>query len=284
MPPKRIALLGSPKKPEAAAAIAELRPWFEARAQVIGSEPGGHYAEACPHDGADLIVSFGGDGTLLGLARQLAGRRVPVMGVNFGKLGYMAEFSVEEMKAAFDDALAGRLPVVPRAMLEVAVESPGTGTDAPAFRSPALNDVWVNAGSQGKMVSLSICINGRLVTEVSGDGLIVSTPSGSTAYNLAAGGPIVLPGVAALVVTPICPHTLTHRPIVIPDDSRIEIRSDRPGELCQVNIDGQVTWPLQHVDTVRIGRAGYDFLLIDNPARNRFETLRDKLHWGVGPI
>jgi NAD+ kinase len=171
-----------------------------------------------------------------------------------------------------------------------AASASSAGPEGPAeevvkLSGSALNEVVVSAGASFKMISLSVRVDGRPVTTVSGDGIIVATPSGSTAYNLAAGGPVVLPGVPALVLTPICPHTLTQRPVVIPDDGRIEIRPERvPPDGARVLIDGQVSCALTLADRVLIRRAAYDFLLVENPARTAYDTLRNKLHWGVGPV
>lgn len=309
----KVVLSGSPKKPESARLLAEWEPLLRGRADVIACDPTGAGDEATLR-AAGLVVSFGGDGTLLGLARRMAGLgiSVPVIGVNFGKLGYMAEFSAEELREDLDAALAGRLPVRKRSMLHVMVcvepppatapapsppatpasatpasagkSAPPLPVPAPRFESTALNEVVVASGSQHRMISLSIGVDGRPMTTLSGDGLIVSTPSGSTAYNLAAGGPIIQPGVAALALTPICPHTLTHRPIVIPDTVKLDVSPGTPEFEGHLIIDGQIVVPLQRPDRIHIARSGYDFLLVENPRRTTYETLRAKLHWGVGPV
>jgi NAD+ kinase len=275
---KRVALIGSAKRPDSAATIARLEPFFRKRAEIAYCDPTG--SGGLPAGASlDLLISFGGDGSLLRLARELGGRPVPVMGVNFGTLGYMAEFSVEELTEHFDAALAGRLPVRRLRMLAVHLRGPA-GTN---FEARALNEVNVSAGPPFRMISLGLRIDGREVTTVSGDGLIISTPTGSTAYNLAAGGPIVLPDVAAVVITSICPHTLTHRPIVIPDGSRIEMVPMRLNEGTRLIADGQVHAPVEMQDVIHVGRADGDFQLIANPGGNAFHTLRTKLHWGVTP-
>jgi NAD+ kinase len=228
----------------------------------------------------DLVVVLGGDGTLLAMATRIAqsGRDVPILGVNFGSLGFLTETRIDELLPSLDAVLAGTAVIDRRAMLAADMQRAGEAPDSRV----ALNDVVFTKAAMSRIIELTVSVGDNLVTKVKADGLIVATATGSTAYNLAAGGPIVHPRVDALVLTPIAPHTLTYRPIVVPATEVIEVRPtvvDAKDEIF-VTYDGQSGYPLRAGDVVRIKRSERTLQLVKAPARNYFELLREKLKWG----
>jgi NAD+ kinase len=228
---------------------------------------------------ADLIAVLGGDGTLLSMADAIgaAGSGVPILGVNFGSLGFLTEVTLPELYPALDAAVSGRAPIEERMMLR----STTTRAHGEASDSIAVNDVVITKAARSRMIDLSVSVGDEFVTRVKADGLIVATPTGSTAYNLAAGGPIVQPTLDALILTPIAPHTLTNRPIVIPAGSAVRVQPhiDDRDEL-YVTFDGQAGFQLAAGDEVRICRAERPMRLIRPSTRSYFEVLRQKLKWG----
>jgi len=272
---KKILILVNPDKPGVRDALAALLPCVEGRAAVETIDmPAGPI-----HNGADLVIVLGGDGSILKAARLLGGREVPVVGINLGKLGYLAEFTAAEFGTKFDDILGGRMPVSRRLMLSVRCEKAG----GQAAEYLVLNDVFVAGGEPHRMVGVAACINGEEVTTYYGDGVLVSTPTGSTAYCMAAGGPLLIPGLEAIVLVPVCPHSLTHRPIVVRPDSEIVLEPCGLQKEAVCIVDGQERVRLVRGDRVRIRRAASAFLLIHNPDRPPFATLREKLVWGQPP-
>lgn len=227
----------------------------------------------------DLVVVLGGDGTLLSMADCIgaAGANIPILGVNFGSLGFLTEVTLPELYPALEAAVSRRAPIEDRMMLR-STTARRTGT-APAYI--ALNDVVVTKAARARMIDLAVWVGDEFVTRVKADGLIVATPTGSTAYNLAAGGPIVEPSLDALILTPIAPHTLTNRPIVIPAGSpvRVQPHIDERDEL-YATFDGQAGFQLQSGDEIRICRAERALRLIRPSTRSYFEVLRQKLKWG----
>jgi NAD+ kinase len=227
----------------------------------------------------DLVVVLGGDGTLLSIADAIgaAGSGIPMLGVNFGSLGFLTEVTLPELYPSLDAAVSGRARVEERMML-----SSTTLRDGATFASHiTLNDVVVTKGARSRMIDLSVCVGDEFVTRVKADGLIVATPTGSTAYNLAAGGPIVQPNMDALILTPIAPHTLTNRPIVIPASAPVRVQplmEDRSEVF--VTFDGQAGFQLEAGDEIRICRAERTLKLIRPSTRSYFEVLREKLKWG----
>jgi NAD+ kinase len=227
----------------------------------------------------DLVVVLGGDGTLLSMATRIAqsGRDIPILGVNFGSLGFLTEVTLPELYPSLETALSGSARVEERMML-----ASTTLRDGVQYASHiALNDVVVTKGAHSRMIDLSVCVGEEFVTRVKADGLIVATPTGSTAYNLAAGGPIVQPNMDALILTPIAPHTLTNRPIVIPAASsvRVEPHIEDRDEVF-VTFDGQAGFQLKAGDDLRICRSDRTLRLIRPSTRSYFEVLREKLKWG----
>ncbi len=227
----------------------------------------------------DLVVVLGGDGTLLALAKAIAesGRDVPILAVNFGSLGFLTEITRPEILTALDTVLAGRASHDERMMLRATTTRPGQ----PAFSHMALNDVVFSRTALSRMIELEVFVGDQLVTAVKADGLIVATPTGSTAYNLAAGGPIVHPAMDALVLTPIAPHTLTNRPIVIPSEREVRVRSkgSNAGDEVYVTVDGQTGFAIYEGDEIAMTRAARPLRLVRSTTRSYFEVLRQKLKW-----
>ena len=228
----------------------------------------------------DVVVVLGGDGTLLSMADRIghAGRDIPILGVNFGSLGFLTEVRVDELYSSLETLLNGTARFDERLMVHAEAIRSGQAVD----RRIVLNDVVFTKAALSRMIELSITVDGGAVTAVKADGLIVASPTGSTAYNLAAGGPIVHPAVSALVLTPIAPHTLTQRPIVIPASATVEVQPniDTDAEEIFVTYDGQTGYPLRAGDLVRIRRAQQTLRLVKAPSRTYFEVLREKLKWG----
>jgi NAD+ kinase len=226
-----------------------------------------------------LVLVLGGDGTLLSMADCIgrAGLKVPILGVNFGSLGFLTEVTLPELYPALEAALAGHAHIEERLTLQAAITRPSGA----ASSEIAVNDVVINKGARSRLIDLSIWVGDGLVTTVRADGLIVATPTGSTAYNLAAGGPIVQPNVDALVLTPIAPHTLTNRPIVIPSSSMVRVKPvmDDRDEVF-VTFDGQAGCELHAGDEISVCRAREPMRLIRPATRSYFEVLREKLNWG----
>ncbi|MCX7794047.1 MAG: NAD(+)/NADH kinase [Thermodesulfovibrionales bacterium] len=227
-------------------------------------------------DLVDLIIVLGGDGTLLSVARLVAGRDVPILGVNLGTLGFLTEVSRDEIKDAIGKLLKGEYSIEKRIMLLAKVIRNGKEIST----NNVLNDVVINKGALARIIDLETFIDERFVTLFKADGLIVSTPTGSTAYNLSAGGPIIYPTLDCMVLTPICPHTLTNRPIVLPGSSKIEVRLRSESQDVYLTLDGQIGFNLMRNDSVIITKADFRISLVIPPEKNYFEILRTKLSWG----
>ncbi len=223
----------------------------------------------------DLVVVLGGDGTLLSVTRGRLGT-TPILGINLGTLGFLTEHPVESLFPMLHRALAGELEVQQRERLEVSVTTPGR---EPILRR-ALNDVVVNKSALARMLILSVHVNDQFVSRFKADGLIVATPTGSTAYNLSAGGPILYPTLGVILITPICPHTLTNRPIALSLDSVVEIRLESLSEEVYLTLDGQEGFPLSSRDLVTIRRCAEPVNLVIDPRRTYFQVLHRKLKWG----
>jgi NAD+ kinase len=271
----RVVILRNPAKPDAEAKLAFLAEALSRHAEVAATGTAGDAPELMVHRPERIIV-LGGDGTILCVARELGERQAPIIGVNFGKLGFLAEFSIEDVvqhvRAVFTDA---RL-VSRRIMVQARVESSG-GASAELI---AVNDIVLHAGPPYRIIQLAITVDGDHLTEFSGDGLILATPCGSTAHNMSAGGPIVQSEVPAIIITPISPHSLTHRPLVVAGDSRIRVVAQQVNEGTSVVADGQEALPLRTGDVLEVQRCPHDFLLVHNPAQPRWYTLTKKLRWG----
>ena len=226
---------------------------------------------------SDLIITFGGDGTLLSVARH-APAHVPILGVNMGTLGFLTEIQVEDFPSVLERVLSGGYDVEPRVTFDVSVNGPGR--DDSHYR--VLNDVTLNKTALARIIEMKVSVAGMFVSTFRADGLIVATPTGSTAYNLSAGGPIVYPTMHAVIITPICPHMLTNRPIVLPDELDIEISLVAPGSDQEtfLTLDGQEGFRIGEQDKVCIRKSEQRVLLIQSPDKNYFDVLRTKLKWG----
>jgi len=284
-----IGVLARPGLTEAGPALRELVEWLRRRGVAVLVEErtasllnGASLAgvEVAPgrevSARADALVVLGGDGTLLG-ASNLLERPVPVLGVNFGSLGFLTEITMPEVYPALEGVLRGEYRFEERRMLRATVRR----QDEPEVVGDVLNDVVVTKAALSRIVELEVVVDGLFVSSFRADGLILSSPTGSTAYNLAAGGPILHPALPAMVLTPICPHMLSNRPIVISDDSVVEVRlrTAREGEV-HITFDGQRGFPLAGTDTVSVTRSPRSLRLVKAPDRDYFEVLRTKLKWG----
>jgi NAD+ kinase len=227
----------------------------------------------------DMIVVLGGDGTLLHIAEKAARHAIPVLGINLGNLGFLTELTEDETFQALERILTGKLTVENRLMLRARLVSDASET---IYRY-ALNDVVIAKNVLDRLLRLSTKVNNEYITTYKADGLIFSSPTGSTAYNLSAGGPLVYPGLATITVTPICPFMLSSRPIILPADKRIKTRFDaaKSRERAQIIIDGQAFWEMKDGDELEIETAEQCLQLIVSSTRDYFTILRNKLHWGV---
>jgi NAD+ kinase len=223
----------------------------------------------------DAVSVFGGDGTFLYAARMVAERGVPILGINLGSLGFLTEVKLEQMREAFAGLLTGDYELEERMLLDVEVVKQGNHF----ARYLALNDAVINKGALARIIELEVSVNSQLVTVTRSDGIIISTPTGSTGYSLSAGGPILHPTLEALIITPICPHTLTNRPVVVPDTAVVGICL-RHGNDVMLTVDGQVGMPLEQGDRLHVGKAEHPMRLIQVDSSPFFKLLREKLKWG----
>ena len=226
---------------------------------------------------AELLITFGGDGTLLSVARH-APAHVPVLGVNMGTLGFLTEVRVEEFPEMLERVLEGDFVTEPRVTFDVSL----TGPEHEEIRYRVLNDAAINKSALSRIVTMRVNVAGFFVSTFRADGLIVATPTGSTAYNLSAGGPIIYPTMGAIVITPICPHMLTNRPLVLPDELDIEIgiSEHSEGQEIYLTLDGQEGIPITRDDRVCVRKSEHRVLLVQSPEKNYFDVLRTKLKWG----
>ena len=282
---RKIGICLKSDQPQLGGMVEKLEKWLGERGHTVLF--GNQFAEASQGKGlqlpelaekVDLIVVLGGDGTLLAVARASGSARVPILGVNLGTLGFLTEISQEELFETLEEMRAGRLVSEERMRLDVTLERDGEI----AGRYLALNDAVIARTALSRMVDLETRADGADVTTYHGDGLIVSTPTGSSAYSLSAGGPLVLPGFEAVLLTPICPHTLGQRPLVLPAECDVEIRAqDTRGGDVQLTVDGQVGCEVREGDCVRVRRSEHPLHLLVRPDRNHFEVMRRKLRWGT---
>jgi NAD+ kinase len=288
---KTIGVWARPDLADAGPALADLIAWLRERnvevcvesrtaALAEGAASGGFVAEGAEIAArADALVVLGGDGTLLGVSHALDRRSVPILGVNFGSLGFLTEIALAELYPTLLSVLDNAYEYEERRMLRASVRRKGH----PDQSGDVLNDVVVAKAVLSRIIELDVSIDGLFVSAFRADGLIVSSPTGSTAYNLAAGGPILHPALPAVVLTPICPHMLTNRPLVVNDHSTIEVRlrAERGVEV-QVTFDGQRGFPLSSEDTVLVTRSPRSLRLVKASGRDFFGVLRTKLKWGEG--
>jgi NAD+ kinase len=282
---KRVGIIAKLDRAEAPEAVARLIEWLNRRDRlpVIEKETAGlvpalmgtavQKSDLPAH--ADLIVVLGGDGTLLSMARLVGDLGVPILGVNLGSLGFLTATTLEEMFPALESVFAGEIELEERTMLTARVIRRGERL-APYV---ALNDVVITKSAMSRIIDLSVSVEGRFATAYRADGLIISTPTGSTAYSLSAGGPILFPTLAAVVLTPICSHTLTNRPIVLAANQRIDVTLLTDQDVA-LTLDGQVGFALREHDTVEVGPARAPIRLVRFPQKDFFSVLRAKLKWG----
>ena len=281
---KSIGIISKPHHAEAKRVLEGLVPWLAERgksvvmdvdtASLVG-ETAGVEKDRLPEQ-VEMIIVLGGDGTFLSVARLIEGRDVPLLGVNLGGLGFLTEVTQEQVFETLGEIFEGNYGVGERLLLQAHVHR----DDERIAEYRALNDVVINKGALARIISLETYVNGAYVNTFAADGIIISTPTGSTAYNLAAGGPILSPELGALIINPICPHTLTNRPLVLPDDVTVEVVLKAEGEDVLLTLDGQVGFALRYDDVVEVRKASETVKLIEPPQRNYFQVLRTKLRWG----
>jgi NAD+ kinase len=276
---RSVAIVVKPNNSEAQTTAEELSGWLKTRNIELIGEPvcaGKELDADAVHLDADLIVVLGGDGTMIATARMIGDRDVLVLGINYGGLGYLTDFRIEEMHSALETIFQGEYEVDRREMLDIEHRR----GDKVLATGRVLNDVVINKAALARIIEIEVRLNDLFVNSFRADGLIVATPTGSTAYNLSAGGPIVYPSMNAVVLTPICPFTLTNRPIVVPDQASIELKLLHENEGVVLTLDGQTGYPMLGDDTVVIRKSATTFNLFQPPNRNYFDVLRNKLKWG----
>ena len=284
-PIRSVGLCLKPDSAAAGAAAESLERWLVQRGvRVEADQEAARWLDGPGHERSelghrvDLMVVLGGDGTLLAVARDMGSSTVPILGVNLGQLGFLAEVTPEEQADTLGRVLEGDYETVERMRLEVRAERDGREL----ARYLALNDAVITRSELSRMIDLEMLADGAPVTTYHGDGLIVSTPTGSTAYTLSAGGPILLPGSRVFVLTPICPHTLTQRPIVLSEASRLEIQVFPREGHAQLTVDGQTGLTLAGGDRIFVAASERPVHFVVDPSRSRFDVLRTKLGWGAG--
>lgn len=264
-----VVIVTKPLQPDVARVAAELAEWFAQKGIRASQDP----ASA---GSADLCVVVGGDGTLLAAARLIGNHQVPILAINYGGLGFLTEVTREEMYPALERVLGGEPLTDGRMMMNVTVHRGA----APPETHQALNDVVIHKGTLARIIELEARVNDQYVSRFRSDGLILATPTGSTAYNVSAGGPIVYPTMSAIIMTPICPHTLTNLPLVLPPESRIEITLRSSQDEVYVTVDGQVGIKLDAGDRVEAQKSHRSVQLVAPSGKGYFDILRDKLKWG----
>ena len=282
----RIGIIAKKNKPEAVPIARHLAEWLRLKKievyieEEIGKllSPGlwkPIQREAIPTD-VEVIIVLGGDGTLLSVARQVWNKNIPILGVNLGGLGFLTEITLDELYPVLEKVLQDEFEINERDVLNAEVIRRGERI----AEFIVLNDAVINKGALARIIDLETTIDGEYLSTFRSDGLIISTPTGSTAYNLSAGGPIVYPSLHTIIITPICPHTLTIRPIIIPDHVRIRALLKSRNEEVTLTLDGQQGFTLEFEDVVEVRKAEGHILLIKSPTRRYFELLREKLKWG----
>jgi NAD+ kinase len=287
---KRIGIIAKKNKPEAVAIANKLMAWLRSKkieiyieeemGQLLLPAPPGPSLKTIKRETIptemEMIIVLGGDGTLLSVARQVWNKNIPILGVNLGGLGFLTEITMDELYRVLERVIQDDFEINEREVLNAAVIRRGERI----AEFTVLNDAVINKGALARIIDLETTINGEYLSTFRSDGLIISTPTGSTAYNLSAGGPIVYPSLHTIIITPICPHTLTIRPIIIPDDVKIRALLKSRSEEVLLTLDGQQGFTLEFEDVVEVGKAEGHILLIKSPYRHYFELLREKLKWG----
>jgi NAD+ kinase len=282
---RTIGIISRPRRSNLAVVVPPLLQWFEARgvrtlydtetASALHDSSKGMSREQVAEE-SQLLLVLGGDGTLLAAARVATPQGIPILPINMGSLGFLTSFKLEEMYPALEEILAGRFSSSERVMLAVELHRGGQVLE----RQVVANEAVIHKGELARMIDLELTIDSDFVCRYRADGLIVATPTGSTAYSLSAGGPIVHPSVESWIITPICPHTLSDRPIVVRDSASVEVHLSRDTDSVFLTLDGQTGIPMQAEDTVRMRRAVERLKLILPPKKSYYEILRSKLKWG----
>lgn len=284
---KKVAIVAKSHAKEAPSVARDLGKWLEERgvqpyieswlAAKIGT--GASFSlDKMPKD-IDMFIVLGGDGTMLSVARAMRSRQVPILGVNLGSLGFLTDVTLKDLYETLERVVAGEFTIVSRALLTAELERKGENV----VTERVLNDVVITKGAIARIIELGVDVEDEFVAVIRADGLIVSTPTGSTAYSLAAGGPILHPKLDAMILTPICPHTLTYRPVVIPDRATVALtlRGD-PGEV-YATFDGQVSEPMKPGDVIRVRKSRNSVKVVSVADKNYFHVLRHKLRWAERP-
>lgn len=280
----RVGIFGMPHMKKVIALTEGLVKWLERKGiEPVVEESLGRFLEGNEgypreeiSERVDILVVLGGDGTLLSAARMISGTKVPILGVNAGGLGFLTEITTDELFPVMEKVLSGDCQITERCLLKAELFR----GDQRVTQSNCLNDVVINKGALARMIDLETSIGEDYVTTYKADGLIISTPSGSTAYSLSAGGPIVYPSLDSILITPICPHTLTNRPILVPGDAEVRVQIGSGDGKVYLSFDGQVGLALEDGDSVQVKKAEDVVRLIKSPHRSYFEVLRSKLRWG----
>lgn len=284
MKSKSIGILTKPKFPEVKTTLQGVVAWIRTRninvvldntsATLLGEQGGLQKTQLAKK--ADVLLVLGGDGTMLNAARLAGERGIPILGVNMGGLGFLTEVRLDNLFPSLERVFANEYVLEERLMLSTHIHRHGETV----AQGVVLNDVVVSKGTLARMIEMKISIQGQFITNLRGDGLIVSTPTGSTAYSLSAGGPIINPGVHSLILTPVCPHTLTHRPLIVQDDVEIDVTLTSKDEGAMATLDGQVGVALTQGDSVVLKVSEHKTRLIRFPESNYYDVLREKLKWG----
>ena len=274
----KLIIFGNSNRKQVANAIEEFTEFASGKAEIL-SNCSVEKCESENLESCDFAVVFGGDGAIIYAARTLSRAKVPVIGVNLGKLGFLAEFSVDEIKKYFEFVVTGKAKIEKRLLLDCSIESDGVEK----FSSIAVNDVFITSGPPYRAIELQAYVNKQSLAGCLSDGLIISTPTGSTAYNLSANGPILAGEIEGFVITAICPHSLSFRPIVISAESVVEVHGLRLNEGTTVAIDGQIPCKFAPDDVLKVRRHKGSFLVVHNPKRTQWDTLATKLRWAEKP-
>jgi NAD+ kinase len=281
---KSVGILTKPRFPEIERTLRDVVRWLRARnidvlldtlsATQLGEQGG--YQKSQLALTADVLLVLGGDGTMLNAARLAGERSIPILGVNMGGLGFLTEVRLENLYPSLERVFANDFVLDERLMLRTHIHRHGEMV----AQGEVLNDVVISKGTLARMIELKIAIQGQFVTNLRGDGLILSSPTGSTAYSLSAGGPIIDPAVQSLILTPICPHTLTHRPLIVPGNAKIDVTLTSKDDGAMATLDGQVGVAISQGDSVVIQTSDHRTRLIRFPESNYYDVLREKLKWG----
>jgi NAD+ kinase len=285
---RRVAIVAKPHMEEATAVVRALTKWLKQHrvdprvemrvAQRLDNRPSSFPLDKPPRD-VQLFIVLGGDGTLLSVARAMGARQVPILGVNLGSLGFLTDVALSQLYPALQSILAGDYLIQSRIMLDAVLRRNGKVLT----RQTVLNDVVVTKGAIARIIEVEVRINDQQVAIVRADGIIVSTPTGSTAYSLAAGGPILYPGLGSMLITPICPHTLTQRPVVISDRSTVDLTLRGESDEVYATFDGQASKIMEPGDTVTVRKSRHAVKLVSFPGHEYFQLLRHKLRWAERP-